>query len=433
MPCRGKQSVKVNDSLAKPTQEDQPSDHRCNLITDVRRQSLNLPVTQPGAVSVENKENINNAKVNGDKKKSPGFCRGEKSVDVKESKTKQLVGSKVNLKEEVVINTKAGESKKGNSKINGARKSSGSCRGQKSVEVRPSLSSSPQQEETNKNSSNVTNGNNKISSTKSGPCRGQRNVDVKDTLSTKPSETNKSDTEVETQKKDVKKTKTVTKEQSALDDGRSDVKIKADNALSGSGALPEKKPPTGRAGLCSGGSSSHLKDSLKPSKKQVERNEAKKINDGMFEEKVLHVEEQEELLDEEMEDDIVEEMETDEEEIYITSLPPPPSIKKSKKKKKKQRSSEYVDDEPDKERSLPIGSRKYKYAVTPEDTVNDPLYSSIEKKPPVKVPRKTKSGIQSSAEAQAANVEDERPTRVARQDTPQRKRKKKPLDSGQGR
>lgn len=95
------------------------------------------------------------------------------------------------------------------------------------------------------------------------------------------------------------------------------------------------------------------------------------------------------------------------------------------------RSSEYVDDDPDKERSLPVGSRKYKYAVTPEDTVRDPLSSTIEKKPPVKIPRKTKSAVQSSAEVQEANMEDERPTRVGHQDTPQKKRKKKPLDSGQ--
>ncbi|KAI8784070.1 mucin-17, partial [Biomphalaria glabrata] len=201
----------------------------------------------------------------------------------------------------------------------------------------------------------------------------------------------------------------------------------------------DKIPRKTKGGLCWSSSSVNVKDSVSQKRMSVESqktnentvkvnrvNAEKNINTGKETDLKKRKEKQKKVVEEitEFEEDCDSENQLT--ESLHESLPLSRKAKASTKKKDRKT---YVSDEPAARRkSFAFASKKGKYSVSTEKEGDDPLYASI--KPSMKANKK-KDVTQPAENNQEETDMEEKPGKKIRQDTPQKKRRKKALDTNE--
>ena len=379
MPCRSEKSVATADQQGK--QADPLTNASENSATDntnaVDGKDKNQKKSKETGKSTgeDNKENSGESATlegrqgqNGSTGKSSDPCRGNKSVQIKDTtkpvdkteggrdKAKPKLGSKGNVADE------SGAKDNVDKTTEAPKKSSGLCRSDKDLQVIDSVQGEQVKPDTPdskaRNGRKTPNTGSKASlkaegdgqspngASSGGFCRKKTDVAVTDSI-----------------RKEVDQPMGVQSKVSGLERKPGERKASETDSKAKDGASrsqsTNQKPPTGRSGSCCGGRSVEVTESVrpldKPEKEKAEpdpSSEPKTAVDDSFGEPIysglddLESDEEEETLVkkvveedsfEEIDDNNVDDVEEsdDEEKIIVRPEPPPPEIKKKKKGKKK--------------------------------------------------------------------------------------------------
>ena len=385
MPCRSEKSVATVDQrgkssapLIEASERNNTEDHnddadrnsddvatakiegqtREELAGRERKQRHRKPAGNPAGE--ENKENDTKSAGQGEGRgqeipagKSSGVCRGEKSVQVKDTiksdgkmeqaRDRSKLGSAQN------VGAGSEDSPTSVNKDNAPKKSTGFCRSDKDVEVidashsqqgKPDedASNDPRERPRSATGSSTDmkdrNSKDKVSPGKQsgGFCRKNTDVAVKDS-------TTKLQGEPFTKSEDKSSATAIAAETESANQKSAGV---------GPTKSANQKPPAGRSGTCCGGRSVEIKESLRPLDKPDSgaEPEPRNIQDDSFGEPIHSglddlVGEEDNTPEKEMSEESFEEIDDDDDDdsdskdvIIVKPEPPPPKIKKKKKGKK---------------------------------------------------------------------------------------------------